>query len=883
MRHALDRLLRAIRPDDGEDILGDIEQEYRARLHSSRGRFGADAWYVLEILAAVAYGARDGLTDWAAAFRRMDGGHARSISRLFRTHASYVVMSAVVLASSIGVNLLVFTVVNALWFRPLPYPDAHRVVTIPQETFVALDGPVLPVFDGSVTFEGGTAGQVITHGDFAGLRVPIDVGGRSLETLGVTSSYFDVLRLAVLGRGLTADDDVDGAEPVAIISDRLWSRAFGRRTEVIGSIVPAAPVPIRIVGVAPAGFAGARRGEHTDIWIPATLVRALAPSDWHRQRLPMMLLARLGPGQTASAIERQYRELIPRARVDTLRANNLSWALPTVTPLTDVFGSPDTRTLIVGANEESLFLVVAALATLVLLGGCATIAALVLIHYERRRGELALKISLGAGRRRLILEQVRDLSWVGAVGCAGGILVAALGVRMVPALSLPGGIDIGRLDLSIDWRIAAVAMAATGLTLLLAAALPVARSTRLGLARELYAGPTATLGSLRTRQRLLGLQVCATVVVLIAAGLFVRTVLYGFGGATGFDVDRTVFVSVQEGAPRPSGGDPRTLIRERSSRLVSILREVPGVNDVAEGIAPIGPAALAMSPESRTVQVHDREHDVLVGVLHGSPTLLATLGVPILAGRALAAEDFAGMPQPVVITESLASRLWPDGDVLGQMLSMPQSRPGGPFLIVGIARDFAFGSLTRPVRGAVVMAGTGSSTTASSFVVHTEHPDAVSALIRRTVEGQVVQARTGREIVAQDIGRQRLGAWFFSGFGLAALFLGISSAFGLVAYLAESQRHDFGVRVALGANLWDLVRHALSAGVIPVAAGVAAGLALGGAASQAFRALLVGVGTVDVVTYLAVAITMLGCATTAALAAAWRLRRTSPADALRTR
>jgi ABC-type antimicrobial peptide transport system permease subunit len=233
-----------------------------------------------------------------------------------------------------------------------------------------------------------------------------------------------------------------------------------------------------------------------------------------------------------------------------------------------------------------------------------------------------------------------------------------------------------------------------------------------------------------------------------------------------------------------------------------------------------------------------------------------------------------------VITASLAARLWPQGDALGETVSLPELR-GGPYLVVGVARDLSFGSVLRPASGVIITAGNGMSSIVSDFVLRTDHPALVAGAVRRAIEAQVVRVTTGRDVVASDISRQRLGAWFFSGFGVAALLLGVGGAFGLVAYLAESRRREFGVRLALGATVQDLLRHALSAALTPIVAGIAAGLALGALVSQVFSALLVGVGAIDVITYAAVAAAMLGCAAIAALAAAWRLRRTNPSDALR--
>jgi len=211
---------------------------------------------------------------------------------------------------------------------------------------------------------------------------------------------------------------------------------------------------------------------------------------------------------------------------------------------------------------------------------------------------------------------------------------------------------------------------------------------------------------------------------------------------------------------------------------------------------------------------------------------------------------------------------------------MPQRRGGGSYVIVGIAGDLAFGSLAQPGSGVVVLANEDTGMI-SNFVIRTDHPEMVAGIVRRTIKGEVVQAATGREVIARDIGRQRLGAWFFSGFGLAALLLGVGGTFGLVAYLAESRRREFGIRLALGPDISHLVRRGPAAALPPVSAGVAAGLILAGIVSQGFEAFLVGISALDPVAYLLVAVAMLSCAAIAALAAAWRLRRTNPSDALR--
>jgi putative ABC transport system permease protein len=796
-------------------------------------------------------------------------GFLVSMWTLIRFHRAYLFLATGVLATAVGVNLVVFTIVNALWLRPLPFPDPDRVITIVGNHQANFDHPSWKVFEA-------VAGQVATDGDFRGLRPQIrfDEVGRDLETLAVTSGYFRLFGLAIRGRDFTAEDDSVGAEPVAIISDRLWSQEFGRRAELIGSVISARPVPIRIIGVAPPGFEGARRGERADIWIPARLVPRVVTMKVDIS-LRLMAFARLFPGDTAIDAERRFKDSHDRARFPGA-----------IVPLKDVFGSPESRSAVI--REGNALRIVAGLAMLVLAGGCATLAALVLVHYERRRLEFAVRLALGASRPRLVGELSRELATVAVAGVIGAVVVADLGVRAIPPLALPSGVELGRLDLSLDWRVLGVAVAATALTLLAAAWLPVSRFTRARRASELFAGPaaTASIASQRFRQALLGVMVCASIIVLISAGLFVRAVVHGFRVAPGFDVDRTLFasfqvISVLHRYPIETAVE---MCAERTNRVREALRFVPGIDVVADGSPPIRPEpGFVLDP--RVVEVGEEEHELQLGIVYGSADLLSALGVPIVAGRGLTVADSATNPVPVVITSSLAMRLWPDENPLGQVLRV--RHPGYRFLIVGIARDFVFGSLIRPATGVVVTPINLSRGMVPQFVIRTAHPEALADQIQKVAletlpEGAWADVRTGREVVARELGRQRLGAWFLSGFGLTALILSVGGVFGLVAYLAESRQRECGVRLALGATTGNLVRHALAAALVPVSIGVMAGVAGAAFVSRLFASLLTGLSPLDPLTYAVAATATLCAAGAAGLAAAWRMRRMMPSDALRT-
>jgi len=814
------------------------------------------------------------------------------LPRLVRHHRGYFLFATTTLAVAVGVNLVVFTVVNALWLRPLPVRDADRLVTVMHNALaLSVSEAVRSPFEA-------VAGQVETSHMFSGLKPDLAFDGveSEIEAIGVTPEYFGLFGVTPRGRDFTADDDRAGAEPVAIISDRLWSRAFGRRPDLIGAVAAAKPFAIRIVGIAPAGFEGVRRGERVDVWIPSRLVPKVASDAGAAveagDHVPMMVFARLLPGQTPADVTRRWREtgVFPEDILASFAA----------VPLKDVFGTPESRTIVI--CEGNALAVVAGLAMLVLAGGCATLAALVLVHYERRRRELAVRTALGASRRRLTGELALELGLVAAAGTMGALMLAVSGLRAIPALTMPGGVNLARLDLSIDWRVLGVAVAAAIVTLAAAASLPIRRFTRARLAQELIAGPVATApaASQRIRQALLALQVSATIVVLVAAGLFVRAVVHGFGHAPGFDIDRTKFVTVQLPpamnlsafrARTPKDENPvegwKKATAARATRLREALRSLPGVAEVAEGMPPIDPDQAESLLAPRAVDTWSEHHELRLGMMRWSPEWLSALGVPILAGRGLTPADATSTPAPAVVTASLARMLWPAGDALGQPFFVKAVRSGGRHVVVGIARDFVVGSLTRPAAGVVVTAAPPTFGIEHHFAVRTAHPDRLVEPMRRAVKAiepdtPRVKVTTGRDIIARDIGRQRLGAWFFSWFGLTALILGVGGVFGLTAYLAESRYREFGVRLALGATPHDLVRHGLSAALVPTSLGVGAGLVAAAVVARLFTSLLTGLSALDPTTYGAVAGLMLSCAVLAGLGGAWRLRRMAPVDALRT-
>jgi hypothetical protein len=311
---------------------------------------------------------------------------------------------------------------------------------------------------------------------------------------------------------------------------------------------------------------------------------------------------------------------------------------------------------------------------------------------------------------------------------------------------------------------------------------------------------------------------------------------------------------------------------------------------MAFGRAPISVEAAADVVDPRFVAAGDKELRLRAGSLYVGVDYASALGLRVVEGRWLESADAqpSGSPSAAVISASLSATLWPQQTAVGRHFRFGFDTPGTDHEVVGVVADFAYGSMRFDQPAVVLMAAPDSMLAMNtlSVAIRTEDPDALVEPLRRSLGAQISDAppasiTTARDLIAADLGRERLGAWLFSGFGLVALVLGVGGVFGLVAYLAESRKREFGVRIALGATPSDLRRLSLGSGLVPVAIGAALGLVGAVWVARAAESQLVGVGRLDPTSYLAATLLVLTSAAGAALVAARRVHRLSPMDALR--
>ena len=819
---------------------------------------------------------------------------ARPMPQLPRSvlrHRAYSFWAVATLAFTCGATLSILTVVDALWYSTVPAANVSQLVMLVSDardtdshesaTFGDLDSD-----DSAWTAFAGAAGQVVTSGPFAGFKPSIqfrvDPGER--EVLAVTSQYFRLFGLSIRGRDFRPEDNRQGAEPVAIISDSLWRTAFRADPALVGSVVSAEPLAVRVIGVAPAGFRGIRRGERADVWVPGAMVTRLAPIaaiDLDAETIRHLTFARLRAGDSPDGAKRRFIQTAPTAEARMSREHI------ELVPVTKVFGTPDSISTVIDGGKTVRVAAVAA--GLVNVGGCTTLIMLILAHYERRRHEFSIRAALGATRVAIARQLGGELMWLAAGGLAAGLLFSYWFLRSLPSVMLLGGVDLGRLVLASDWRVLCAGAAIVVATVLSAALIPFGRFAGRSLARPLVrTHAVSTRHSQRFRQLLLSIQVAITVVVLLCCGLCVRAVLYGFGKGSGLDIDHTAFLQVQVVSPfldpRVDFGARRAYVQNETSELAVALRRLPGVIEVALGSAPLGPDQSKDLLTQQIVETSFGRRHLRLGVITGSAHLLQTYGVAMSRGRALVAADATASPRPAVVSKRLAATLWPSIDPMGQRLFIGLRRL--ECVVVGISQDFAYGSLTAVTAGTIVLVNADNHGIAPSFVLRSDAPARLAEPIVRLTKERLPHAPrprllSGRDLVARDLGKERLGAWFFAGFGVVALMLGIGGVFGLVAYFVDSRTREFGVRFALGSTLRQATLIALRSAFWPVTLGTVLGAL--GAIVVCTRYLVPpnGLSVFDARTWCSVVTLVLMSAVIASYVAAKRIRKIQPQDALR--
>jgi putative ABC transport system permease protein len=791
-------------------------------------------------------------------------------ARALRRSPGYTLVVVLTLALGIGVNAAIFSVVHAVLWRSLPYPDAARIVVVEADTKAlpsgaALSGPVFDVRSQSRLI------RDIAQVEGRDASLTIDGAMESVAAARVTDEVLPLLGATplLLGRAIDGSRDANGiVVRGVVISHDVWQRHFNGDPLAIGRRLVVNNYDVQVVGVMRPGFrlvlpAANHATENIDVWMP----REFAPGLLYRG---LMLLGRLAPGTTLAEAQAELDALAagfaashPSAYPGGLRL--------TVRPLADV----------VTRDVKPALAALAVAVGFVLLIACVNVANLLVARAKTRERELALRRALGATRLRLIRQLLVENLLVAALGGACGLLIAHWGIEVLDWLRpvhLPRQSEIAIDGVAMLWTAAVTLISSLAFGLL-----PALAYTRDSADSALHSSRSGSLG-LRNRRLHRGLvlaEVALSIVPLIAAGLMLRTFINLLDAPLGFDPAHVVTARVSLNLREFATVEHRSgFYRDAIARV----RELPGVDAASIG----GPPPLApIQGTQRVRRSDDREAVPSLEMLSIQqsvmPGYLGVMGIPLRSGRDISDDDITHKRRVVVVDERLAKLLW-SGDAVGKALSVGQGRT--PLEVVGVAGQIRAREL-RAEGAPSIYVPSHVHEIEQTLVVKTRVPLAtIGPAIKQAVEAlgpgrPVFDIRPMTDIVGASIAGTRFTMLVLSGFALASLMLAGVGLYGTLAYLTSQRTQEFGVRLAMGASAVSILRLVIREGCLLTGIGVVVGLAGALAAARGLRSMLYGVSPLDGLTVATVVALIAAVAIVAIGWPAWRASRIDPVTALR--
>ena len=791
----------------------------------------------------------------------------------------FTIVAVLTLALGIGATAAVFSVLDAVVLRPLPYPHAERIVRLYSARRGDRMDPSAPEFVGLRDvhdFQAVAAG--VTQ---AG--VTLDLGGRP-EMLGggrVTASYFDVFGVApMLGRTFSAMDDSPGGAGVVVLGHRLWMSHFAGDRGAIGRVVSIDGTPHTIIGVMPASF-DVKHGSD-DLWVPLAMSSEQATKYGEHY---LEVFARLRPDATleratvsSTTVERTVAERIPE-RVSPVTEYSVALAR-----VADEFA---------GDYRERLLILFGAVG-LVLLIACVNVANLLLARGTSRSRELAIRGALGAGRGRLVRQLLTENGTLAVVGAAAGLGVAFALVRVIVRIA-PA--DVPRLDQAgVDGRVLlftlTVGVVSSVVFGLVPALRSVGRQTQSAL-REAGRGSVSVRD--RLRSVLVAAEVALAIMLLVGSGLLIRSAVLAQRIAPGFD-PRGVMTArlVLPAARYPKGEDVvRTYLRIRDEAA-----GIPGVRVAAlSSVVPL--SGSQMNSSVRAESTPRSEHPPQADMRIVSDGYFAAMGIPLIAGRDISRQDAAGSARVIVVNEALVREVWPSTDprrAIGLRVQALGDGPNDFREVVGVVANLHDGSLTAapPAEYYVpidqVPRGFWAIVQRSLVVVvravnETAPPETMTEPLRHAVTTvdpslPLAEASTMESYLHASLQTERMSTILLSTLGGIALVLAMVGIYGVVAYFVSQRTHEIGLRAALGASPARMWRFVIDRGLRPVVAGLIVGIALALATTRVLESQLYGVTPRDPLTLVGVAALLLAIALAAMYVPARRAMRVAPIVAL---
>jgi predicted permease len=807
----------------------------------------------------------------------------RQAVRVLASRPGFTIAAVLSLAFGLGLNIAIFTLINALLLEPLPVRDPGRVVTIYTSDFSG------PRFGGSsyADLEDFRAGNTALEAVAAYTVRPLSMtrGDHTQRVFAelVSPDFFRVVGAdAQIGQTFNEDMARVGAAPVVVLGARFWTRVFGADPQIIGKPVQLNGAVFTVVGVMPARFTGMFHGLAVDLWVPATAQAQIAPGDDYLTRRGsrgFLSIGRLREGASIDQARAQFEVIAQRLQT----AYHDRW--------TDVHN--ERRHITVLSERESrlppqvlggvtAFLsLLLGLVFLVLLVACANVAGLLLARAVARRREMAIRLSLGASRFRLVRQLLTEGLLIAMAGGVLGVLIAAWTMEGVVAYRPPIGLPI-LAEFSIDTRVLLFAVGLSLLTNVIFGLAPALQSAKPDLLPALQ-GHTPTLGVRRRvtlRGALVVLQVAFSLLLLVIAGLFVRSLQQAHAIDLGFQPRGILTLSLDLGRREQASGQQfYAQVLDR----VSHLPEVHGATFARMVPLGLGGARSGIRPEGYQPSPGE---DMEVHINWVGPAYFSMMGIPVAQGRQFDAHDGPTAPKVVMVNDAFVARYWPGQSALGKTIGW--GRDGGtPMQVVGVVRNSKLLSLNDQGTPTFYVPTTQTySTDAILHVKTTADAAAIVPLIRQELRAldpavPIFDIQMMEEAIAIQLLPIRVAAMLLGAAGLLGIALATIGLFGIVAQIVAQRTREIGIRMALGADRQDVVRMIVLRGLWLAAIGAAVGLGLAAVFSQLAAAFIFGIGAHDPLTFTLVPVLLIGIALIASYLPARRAARINPTDALR--
>jgi len=785
---------------------------------------------------------------------------ARYAIRRLRTNPAFTFAAVLTLALGIGASTTVFSAISPILIEPLPFPRADRLVTIDDRTDAGTAMP--PTLGTYYELQARNHSfDALAAADAWRPSLTSNVDPEQLHGQRVTASYFGVLGVSpIVGRGFTADEDRPGGPNVVVLGDGLWRRRFGGDRSIVGHVVQLDGDDYTVVGIMPPTFANVV-APSAELWSPMR-ERATGEFDSRAWGHHYQIIGRLAPTATIASASSEIAQIG--------RVGDAAYPRPPWAKFERGLLVRSMKEEVTSAVRPALYAIIGAV--LLLLGIAAVnVTNLLLARGAQRRPELAMRIALGAGGGRLVRQMLTESLVLAACGGVFGLAIADVGVRLFVAWSPPG---LPRADaIGLDWRVFAFALALTAIIGVAVGLVPALTALHTDAAGSLQHGTRrSTSGRVAGRSALVVAEVSLALVLLVSAGLLVRSVRRLVSVPPGFDPSNVVTMQVVL-AGHAFHSDTARL---RSwNQIIDAVRQVPGVVSVG---------TTSQLPLSGDVDGYGYEWQSLPTTTGGndgsalryavSPGYFAAMRIPLRAGRLIDATDRPGAPEAILVNESLARRLFGDRNPIGERVRFGGQMGGDQWdYVVGVVADVRQYSLAVPAPDAFYVAtGQWAWVDNVATLVARTSGDAAAAVpsIKRAVwsvdaTAPIQRIATMDSFIAASAGQRRLALAAIETFALAALLLAAVGLYGVISGGVTERLREIGIRTALGATPGEILRQVVGRGVALTILGALIGLGGSAVATRLLASMLFSVSRTDPVTYAGV----VGLLTAVAIAAAW--------------